>query len=406
MKKFQIVILFVFLVGCSSSQNVPAVTAGVEQTQTLVPTPTAIPPTETLIPASTFTPSPTATAIGGGGGRIAFTSERDGYQEIYVINADGTNLVSLANDITPKFYPAWSPDGSKLAFGSNTNDSASIYIMNADGSNPTKLIDTIDIDMYDQATPDWRFVTGCCNAIWSPDGRKIAFSVVHYVGCCLSYSNIYVINADGSNLISISDHSALDGDPAWSPDSQKIAFDSAVEWDKVGFVSNSCGGRSGICVMTIDNTNSIKLTSIKEDGGNPSWSPDGKKIAFTTGWGGNAEVFMMNADGTDLVNLTHGGSPWDHEPIWSPDGNKIAFTSYRDGNNEIYVMNADGTDLVDLTNNPADDDGTVWSPDSTKIAFVSGRDRNSEIYVVDADGSNLVRLTNNPANDYSPVWSP
>src|SRR6185503_8475511 len=104
MKKFQIVFLFVFFAGCSPGPNIsPVETSSTIQTPTVAPTQTAIPPTKTSIPTSTLTLLPTATPLGGGGGKIAFTSEQDGYAEIYVINPDGTNLTGLANDITPKF---------------------------------------------------------------------------------------------------------------------------------------------------------------------------------------------------------------------------------------------------------------------------------------------------------------
>lgn len=404
MKKLQIAFLFVLLLGCSPSAGVlPSETSGTLQTPTPVPTQTTIHPTETLIPTATLTPPPTATAIGDGEGKIAFTSERDGYAEIYVMDADGSDQIALTNGITPKYDPAWSPDGRMIAFASNTNDSASLYIMNASGSNPTKLIDAKDLSMNNQATPDWQLGIG--RPVWSPDGKKIAFGASHKIRGTLFIFDMYVIDADGSNLVSPADH-AFDSDPAWSPDSQKIAFVSGVEWDKVGFIFNSCGGIGGICVMNADGTNPISLPHKKGGEGNPSWSPDGKKIAFTADWTGDSEVYVMNADGTNPINLTNYGAGWDANPIWSPDGDKIAFNSYRDGNYEIYVIKADGSNLINLTNNPSDEGGLVWSPDSTKIAFASGRAGNSEIYVIDVDGSNLVRLTNNDANDYSPVWSP
>ena len=88
----------------------------------------------------------------------------------------------------------------------------------------------------------------------------------------------------------------------------------------------------------------------------------------------------------------------------SADGTKIAFESKRDGNWEIYVMDADGKNLVNLTQNGAKDLGAAWSPEGTKIAFWSTRDGNDEIYVMDADGNNPVRLTNNPADDDRPDW--
>lgn len=394
MKKIQIIFLFVFLTGCLSNQSIsPTIAPDIVQTPSPFPTQTAIPPTQTLTPTSTFTPTITPTAIGGGAGKIAFTSDRDGVTDIYVMNSDGSNLIRLANSITPKGEPAWSPDGSKIAFGFSNEDSASLYHMNADGSNLTKLIDTKEISIYDQATLDWRFAIGCCNLAWSPDGKKIAFSINHYVGCCWFQGNIYVMNVDGSNLISIKGYTWENEIPAWSPDSQMIV------------VSGSCGGF--ICVMNADGTNPFNITHQKNViEGWPNWSPDGTKIAFGSNRNGNNEIYIMNTDGTNSINLTRYGSGWDNYPIWSPDGAKIVFSSYRDGNYEIYVMNADGTNPINLTNNPAGDGGPVWSPDSQKIAFSSDRDGNSEIYVIDVDGNNLLRLTNNDAADYSPTWSP
>ena len=364
MRKLGAIFLFVYLAACSTSETVmPTITADIPHASTPTSTQTSIPSTYTPTPAPTTTLTALPTAIGGGGGKIAFTSERDGYPEIYVINVDGSGLIKLENNITPKFNPAWSPDGSKIAFASNDNDTASIYIMNADGSNPTKLIDTKEISVYDQPDPRLRFALGCCHPIWSPDGKKIAFRIVHYIGGSAWHRNNYVINADGSNLINLSNHEGF-STPVWSPDSQTIAFDGSI------------------------------------------WSPDGKKIAFATDWGGNAEIHLMNADGTNPVRLTHSGSAWDHNPVWSPDGKKIAFLSYRDGNYEIYIVNPDGTNLVNLTKNQVDDGRQVWSPDGTKIAFVSTHDRNLGIFMIDIDGTNLIRLTDSNANYYSFAWSP
>ncbi len=386
MKKYHIFFLFMFLIGCSSrSEALPTATFRIVLSPSLVPTETAIPPTQTLTPVPTFTPTITPTPIGGGMGKIAFMSERDGYPEIYVMNTDGSNQIKLANEITPKFHPAWSPDGRKIAFISKDENTVSVYIMNADGSNPTKLIDTTEISAYDQGNRNLRFDTRCCRPVWSPDGEKIIFYIVHYIGCCAQHRNSYVINADGSDLI-ISMKWLGDSRQIWSPDSQKIVF----------------AGDPGIWVMNADGTNLINLN--KKDG-SPSWSLDGKKIASITGRGSYSEIYVMNADGTNLVRIMYTRSPWDSSPVWSPNGRKIAFISHRDGDYDMYVMNADGTDLVNLTNKLGGGD-QAWSPDSTKIAFVSGRDGDSEIYIVDADGNNVHQLTDNDTDDYSPVWSP
>lgn len=387
MKKFLITFLVILVIGCSPAPGAVATEpSGNQQTANPAPKQSAIPPTHILPLQPTFTPAIAPTPISGGAGRIAFTSDRDGYPEIYVMDSDGSGLVKLANDITPKSDPAWSPDGSMIAFGFSSDDSASLYVMNADGSDPTKLIDTKGFSSYSQLTPDWRSFS-ISYPTWSPDGSKIAFMYSYYVNCCSGRSTINVMDADGSILAS----AALPGYETfdWSPDSQNIAFGA------------DCGGNSGICVM---NTNGA--ISYIGDGGRPTWSPDGKKIAFKSGPYKNVEVYAMNADGSNQTNLTNYRGGWDGDPTWSPEGGKIAFSSYRDGNYEIYVMNADGGNQINVTNHPAGDNNPVWSPDGSKIAFESDRDGNLEIYVVNADGSSLVRLTNNDANDYSPVWSP
>jgi Tol biopolymer transport system component len=111
----------------------------------------------------------------------------------------------------------------------------------------------------------------------------------------------------------------------------------------------------------------------------------------------------MNADGTNQTMLTNGQK--DYGPNWSPDGSKILFYSLRDGQEEIYVIDADGTDLTRLTDHLARDQYCCWSPDGSKIAFTSERESsNYQIYVMDANGSNITRLTNNSAEDSQPNW--
>ena len=262
-------------------------------------------------------------------GLIAFSSNRDGDQEIYVMNVDGSNVVQLTNNQEEDQAPVWSPDGGNIAFQSYRDGSWQVYVMATDGSGQTRITGT-----GENLWPSW-----------APEGSRLAYNSDRDGNV-----EIYVIDGDGSNPARLTANPAEDSIPDWSPDGTKIAFRSKRSGD------------ANIFVMSADGTNPVPLTS---SGGSinsaPDWSPDNSSIAFSTNRDGNQEIYAMDADGANPVNLTN-DSASDGVPAWSPSGNLIAFQSERDGNGEIYVMNADGSNVIRLTNDPGNDASPDWFP--------------------------------------------
>ena len=202
-------------------------------------------------------------------------------------------------------------------------------------------------------------------------GRKITF-----ISFRDEPGDIYVMNPDGSNPINLTQSpEAKEGAPSWSPDGKQITYKSWGIFNANGFF------QSDIWVMDADGANQRNLTNHIANDWNPAWSPDGMQIVFSSdrdkawefdAWD-NRDVHVMNADGTNIINLTNHPAA-DTYPAWSPDGRQIAFSSDRNGNLEIYVMNADGTNPIKLTNHPAVDRVPDWSPDGMRIAFSTNRD--------------------------------
>ena len=261
--------------------------------------------------------------------QIAFTSSRDGNDEIYVMNADGSGVTRLTDHPGRDTSPDWSPDGRQIAFTSERDGNDEIYVMNADGSGVTRLTDHPARD----TSPDW-----------SPDGGQIAFTSERDGNL-----RIYVMNADGSGVTRLTDNHGWDTSPDWTPDGGRIAFASYRDrnWE--------------IYVVNADGSGVTRLTDHPELDWDPAWSPDGGQIAFAYERDGNPEIYVMNAVGSGATRLTDHPAR-DTSPDWSPDGGQIAFTSERDGNPEVYVMNADGSGATRLTDHLEHDREPAWSP--------------------------------------------
>ena len=318
------------------------------------PSATAVPPTATAsrvisspVPATSPSamPTPLPPLSGSGGGIIAFQSDRDRQDEIYVMNADGSDQrLLVSNRGALDSMPAWSPDGEQIALASRergrdfeicivriTND-----FQRVDGKASRRVTD----NEYDDLHPTW-----------SADGTQIAFHSLRG-----SYTEIYVINVDGTGERQLTDNNAHDQDPAWSPDGAKIAFISRRDGDYEIYVMNS------------DGTGARPLTNNGTNEWSPTWSPDGGQIAFISDRDGDRHLFVMDTDGNNPQPLTNASYPWNDDPAWSPDGSQIAFRSNRAGYVDIYVIKADGGSLPQqLTDNAESDQdrAPAWRPDDT-----------------------------------------
>ncbi len=263
--------------------------------------------------------------------------------QIYVMDPDGSHVRQLTETPpgTISRSAAWSPDHQKIAFVSNRDgdpEDTEIYVMDADGSNVQQLTKHRGFDGF---------------PFWSPDGNQIFFTRDTDPPATspifpLRSPRIYVMDSDGSNerLTELPPHWGS----SWSPDGERIVFVKNFD------------GFNEIYVMDSDGSNVQQLTHTPgRDAWNlaPKWSPDGQKIVFDSTRDGNFEIYVMDPDGSNVQRLTHNDKV-DARPAWSPDGQRIVFHSTRDGYGtgrrglgefEIYVMDADGGNVEQLTSN-------------------------------------------------------
>ena len=338
------------------------------------------------------------------GSRIAFNTDSG----VYTVHADGGGIYQISQ---AGRVPLWSPDGSRIAFNADNG----VYTVNADGSQLTQV-----------SPEETRFLS------WSPDGSRIAF-----LG---EDRNIYVVNADGARLTQIT-HNGNSWYPDWSPDGTRIAFtcgrgDGSWHVCVVDVESLGVGPSARLPTPTPSPTPSptptpapthpptpstptppavlsptptvastpsptFNVTQLTHrDGYDTVWSLDGTKIAFSSLQNQNTDIYIMDADGSNVTRITELAGI-DYHAAWSPDGTNIAFAN----GGVIYLVNADGTNVSAIARTDQNESPT-WSPNGTKIAFASDRDGDWDIFVMDTDGANVTRLTDTSANDKSPAWAP
>jgi Tol biopolymer transport system component len=250
-----------------------------------------------------------------------------------------------------------------------------VFTMDADGTDLTRLTDA----------PGWDI-----DASWSPDGTRIAFRSERS-----GDSEIWIMNADGSDQQRL----AQGLSPAWSPDGSKIAYASpgAIPCPPVP----PGGGLecTGLSIMNADGSDQHRVPNA--DGGEyPTWSPDGKRIAFNSNFTGDHVMYVIDPDGSNIVDLSAVGEGWQVD--WSPDGSSIIFASGRDqtadGYDDIYAMRPDGSDVRRLTDLQAY--APAWSPDGAHIVFSA-----PGLHVMNPDGTGVTALPTNFGMTALPDWT-
>ncbi len=284
-------------------------------------------------------------------GKIVFTSKRDGEKAVYVMDGDGGSQSKVADGA----YPAWHPDGQTISFLYEGD----LWLTDLNGSTQENIT-------------NGRVRLGSCVPVsWSPDGRQVAFWGNFNQG-----AGVYALGVTGGNDQIVSASWTRDGRVSWSPDGRRIAYSEMLKLDPP---FNRFG--SDIFVVNVNGSHRENLTV------NPapynmsaSWSPNGKKIAYVASpkpflWLPPHNIHVMNADGTNPVMLTE-EERWAYEsnPTWSPDSRRIAFAKQTpDGFKDIFSINADGSDLRNLTQtHRVEEEYPAWSPGAQAVSS-SGR---------------------------------
>ncbi len=284
---------------------------------------------------------------------------------------------TIANDIVKAVTGLPGIFLTKITMVCQRSKKKEIYVMDFDGSNVRQITHHKSVTL---------------SPAWSPDGTRIAYSLIAKNKKNVKNPNLYEFDFRTSRVRMLSDRAGMNAGAHYHPDGKKIAL-------TMSFLGNPE-------IFSFDPTTKsvTRLTNSSGVDVDPNWSPDGKRLSFVSNRAGAPMVYRMNADGSDVRRLTFAGS-YNATPSWSPQDNKIAFAGWLDGRFDIFIMNTDGTNIERLTKSQGNNEDPSFSPDGNFVVFSSNRAAGKNIYAMNIDGSFVKRLTYGLGDCTSPRWS-
>ena len=406
-------------------------------------------------PVTTFPGQESAPSLSPEGRQVAFSwaGEEGDNVDIYVKLLDAESILKLSDAPEREYTPAWSPDGARIAFFRWEEPGCGIYVVPALGGGARRL-DSCGANIYGDLawSPDGRWLAfndktssdeafsihllspetlerrsittppthfwGDHDPAFSPDGSQISFTRSISEGM----QDLYVVSVGGGEPRRLTDDGRNVSGSAWTRDGRRVVFSSnrtgrsglwsiaagggAPVWlgiDDQAFFPNTAGdrlaylqisGQTNIWSLDLDRIESVapRIASTRWDL-HPQWSPDGRRIVFTSNRSGSYEIWIADSSGGNARRLSDFGGPFTCTPRWSPDGRGLVFTGRPDGHADIYTMGIDEAVPRRLTDDVSDEMAGSWSTDGRWIYFSSNRSGAWEVWRMPAGGGEAERVT-------------